>query len=114
MTRRKDGTGMDGHNMKMIFGPDGAITRSGGITFTPGGSYQDLGGGITHGPHGPITQCGDISFLAHGGSISRTGNMWYASNGSYNLVGSTLYGPGGKIWQNVSPEDVPMLIDGSM
>lgn len=83
-----------------LAGPDGMFTRLGDTTFGPNGTS--------------ISKIGDTSFVHKNGgrqdTICRMGNTWHSRKGAYSLMGCALYGPHGRVWHNVRPEDVPTLI----
>lgn len=96
--------------MGSIFGPNSVFSRSGNTIHTPHGVYTESMGSV-YGPKGVISRCGDTSFMSNGSSVIKSGDTYYGKNGSYILSGGTLYGPGGKAWYGVAPNDVDIIID---
>ena len=97
----------------MIFGPKGKnFSRVGSDLFGSDGDVYHDEGDVVFGPRGRnISRVGSTSFLSHGGTVSRVGETWYGPRGSYSLIGSTLYGPGGRTWSGVSPSEVDVIVD---
>ncbi len=95
----------------VIFGTDGVTLNMGGVSVLPDGCTEVRSGNMALTGHGVRLDMGGMSALSGGGTVMRTGNIWHGPKGSYMLSGTTLMGPGGKMWTGVSEGDVPMLID---
>ena len=105
---QKPGENSDGH---VVFGPHGNnIKESGSHMFTRQGIYR-VSGEMIFGPNSSITRkSGSMIVQTKSGgqqrTVARNGyNRWHTSDGDYKLSASTLYGPNGKMWQNVRNAD---------
>lgn len=106
---KKPGENNDGH---VVFGPHGNnIKEQDDRMFKREGVYR-VSGEMIFGPNGSMARkSGHMIIQSKGGkqrTITHTGpNRWRTDDGEYKLSGSTgiLYGPNGKMWQNVRDAD---------